>query len=358
MKLTRGASGPSCNDMVKNGTETGIDCGGPCAACPTCSNGIKDSFASQNWYETNVDCGGPCPACSGGGTGAGAGSTLQAENAVQSGMTLNTGTPTYMGNFDAGDYLKWTAVDMTSVKGMHLQIAALNGGGKVDLRLDSATGTSLVDATNHYTVQATGGWTTFVDQQVNFTVFASGVHDIYLKGESGSGGIGNVDFITLTSSTNTTGQGNAFPEVISNPNFDLALTPTGTVQGWLTFFNNGGTFTSNSSWGRVTVTSASGLLWHSHQYQTKVSDGSTYTWKCDFKSNKASTAKTVEMYCEQNATPYTNRGVKSCTAPSTGAWTTCTATCSPPAGETFAYGIRGGQDTVAYDFDSCVLTNN
>src|SRR5262249_30878346 len=63
--LARGASGPSCSDMVQNGNETGIDCGGSCGvACPSCSNGVKDSFASQNWFETGVDCGGPCKACS------------------------------------------------------------------------------------------------------------------------------------------------------------------------------------------------------------------------------------------------------------------------------------------------------
>ena len=52
-------SGPTCNDGIQNGSETGVDCGGPdCPACPTCSDGI------QNGSETGVDCGGPdCPAC-------------------------------------------------------------------------------------------------------------------------------------------------------------------------------------------------------------------------------------------------------------------------------------------------------
>ncbi len=48
----------SCTDGIKNGQETAIDCGGPtCPACPTCSDGIK------NGTETGVDCGGSCPAC-------------------------------------------------------------------------------------------------------------------------------------------------------------------------------------------------------------------------------------------------------------------------------------------------------
>jgi hypothetical protein len=50
----------SCTDGIQNQSETGIDCGGPCAACSTaatCSDGI------QNQGETGIDCGGPCPAC-------------------------------------------------------------------------------------------------------------------------------------------------------------------------------------------------------------------------------------------------------------------------------------------------------
>ena len=47
----------SCSDGIKNGVETGIDCGGNCPACPSCSDGI------QNQGETGIDCGGPCTPC-------------------------------------------------------------------------------------------------------------------------------------------------------------------------------------------------------------------------------------------------------------------------------------------------------
>ncbi len=57
-----GGSGPTCDDGIQNGQETGIDCGGPeCAPCDsagTCDDGI------QNGQETGVDCGGPdCAPC-------------------------------------------------------------------------------------------------------------------------------------------------------------------------------------------------------------------------------------------------------------------------------------------------------
>ncbi len=48
---------PTCNDTIKNQGETGIDCGGPCAPCPTCNDTV------QNQGESDVDCGGPCAPC-------------------------------------------------------------------------------------------------------------------------------------------------------------------------------------------------------------------------------------------------------------------------------------------------------
>jgi hypothetical protein len=50
---------PSCFDGVKNchgnDCELLVDCGGPCRACATCSDGVK------NQGEEGIDCGGPCP---------------------------------------------------------------------------------------------------------------------------------------------------------------------------------------------------------------------------------------------------------------------------------------------------------
>ena len=48
---------PTCDDGIQNGDETGIDCGGSCAACATCDDGV------QNGDETGIDCGGSCAPC-------------------------------------------------------------------------------------------------------------------------------------------------------------------------------------------------------------------------------------------------------------------------------------------------------
>ncbi len=58
---TNCTSGPTCDDGVRNGDETGVDCGGsscmPCMTMPTCSDGI------MNGTETGIDCGGSCAPC-------------------------------------------------------------------------------------------------------------------------------------------------------------------------------------------------------------------------------------------------------------------------------------------------------
>ena len=79
-----GACVSTCQDRVKDGDETDIDCGGSCAPCPDqsacvvgsdCQSGVCEETTCQastcedtvaNGTETDVDCGGSCPACSDG----------------------------------------------------------------------------------------------------------------------------------------------------------------------------------------------------------------------------------------------------------------------------------------------------
>ncbi|MBN2052960.1 hypothetical protein JW756_05630 [Candidatus Woesearchaeota archaeon] len=52
---------PTCFDGAKNGLEEGIDCGGLCKPCISCSDGIQNCHEGE--CEEDVDCGGPCPPC-------------------------------------------------------------------------------------------------------------------------------------------------------------------------------------------------------------------------------------------------------------------------------------------------------
>ena len=57
-------AGPARTDR-RTERRRGVDCGGSCAACPTCSDGVR------NGTETGVDCGGSCAACTPGATTSG-----------------------------------------------------------------------------------------------------------------------------------------------------------------------------------------------------------------------------------------------------------------------------------------------
>ncbi|MFC1691101.1 hypothetical protein ACFL0W_02865 [Nanoarchaeota archaeon] len=48
----------TCSDGIRNQGESGIDCGGPCTACPSCSDGRQNCHDGS--CEEGTDCGGPC----------------------------------------------------------------------------------------------------------------------------------------------------------------------------------------------------------------------------------------------------------------------------------------------------------
>lgn len=77
-----GGGGQRCDDGLRNGNESDVDCGGSCGPCApgarcfsgndclsgACISGICSALAScndgvQNGNETGVDCGGSCQAC-------------------------------------------------------------------------------------------------------------------------------------------------------------------------------------------------------------------------------------------------------------------------------------------------------
>ena len=54
---------PNCIDNIKNQGEEGIDCGGPCGACPTTAPTTTCFDSIKNQGEEGIDCGGPCDPC-------------------------------------------------------------------------------------------------------------------------------------------------------------------------------------------------------------------------------------------------------------------------------------------------------
>lgn len=87
---------PTCNDGIRNGNETGVDCGGPdCAPCSTCNDGI------MNGNETGIDCGGPdCTPCDMGNCGDGTSDPEICIGSVCGDAGAEVCVPVFVGNFD------------------------------------------------------------------------------------------------------------------------------------------------------------------------------------------------------------------------------------------------------------------
>ena len=152
---------PTCTDHIQNQGETGVDCGGPCAACaiaPTCTDGI------QNQGETGTDCGGPCSSCGLSCQSVGLSRASATASSSQAGLTpalAIDGSLTTRWGSDFSDP-QWIYVDLGSIERVR----------RVVLRWEQA-------ASKNYDIQvatsASGPWTT-----------------IFTK----SNGVGGVDDIT------------------------------------------------------------------------------------------------------------------------------------------------------------------
>ncbi len=95
-----------------------------------------------------------------------------------------------VGNIENGDYIKVKGVDFgAGAVSFDARVASNTSGGKIELRLDSQTG-SLVGTCD---VQGTGGWQNW--ETGNCTVSgATGKHDLYLKFTGGSDFLFNVNW--------------------------------------------------------------------------------------------------------------------------------------------------------------------
>ena len=100
---------------------------------------------------------------------------------------------------DNGDWIKIKGVSFgTGASAFTARVASATSGGRIEIRLDSATGT----LAGTCTVTGTGGWQTFTDTSCPAT--ASGTHDLYLRFTGGSGSLFNVDRWQFTRSGPTT----------------------------------------------------------------------------------------------------------------------------------------------------------
>jgi hypothetical protein len=110
-----------------------------------------------------------------------------------SGMSGIQDDATTVGYFDAGDWIKYSAVNFASpAKSITLTVAGEQSGGSAELRLGSPTGTLI----GSYTMTSTSGWGDYQARRFNIN-HTSGVHDLYIVGKNGTG-IFNIDSLQLS----------------------------------------------------------------------------------------------------------------------------------------------------------------
>ncbi|WP_285786454.1 carbohydrate-binding protein, partial [Microbispora sp. NBRC 16548] len=99
-----------------------------------------------------------------------------------------------VGFIDNGDYIKVKGVGFgTGATSFSARVASGAGGGKIELRRDSATGTLMGTCD----VPGTGGWQTWTTVSCPVTG-ATGTHDLYLKFTGGSGYLFNLNWWQFT----------------------------------------------------------------------------------------------------------------------------------------------------------------
>ncbi|XXV01812.1 glycoside hydrolase family 43 protein [Sorangium sp. So ce1335] len=97
-------------------------------------------------------------------------------------------------SIEDGDHIKVKGVDFgTGAVSFDARVASANGGGSIELRLDSPTGTLVGTCT----VQGTGGPQTWVTNSCPVDG-ATGIHDLYLKFTGGDGPLFNFNWWKFT----------------------------------------------------------------------------------------------------------------------------------------------------------------
>ena len=104
-----------------------------------------------------------------------------------------------VGWIENGDYIKVKGVAFgTGATSFSARVASATSGGKIELRLDSTTGTLVGTCT----VSGTGGWQTWTTVSCPVSG-ATGTHDLYLRFTGGSGNLFNVNWWQFSGGSGT-----------------------------------------------------------------------------------------------------------------------------------------------------------
>jgi len=114
----------------------------------------------------------------------------------QQGTQLQDNSTT-VGYVEGGDVLWYADVSLDGIDTLTLRYSKGVDGGKVEVRLDSATGTLI----GTLTPTTTGSWAAWSSATMSLTA-SSGTHALYLVAAGSTGGIVNLDWIELSAAAN------------------------------------------------------------------------------------------------------------------------------------------------------------
>ncbi|MER5550756.1 PQQ-dependent sugar dehydrogenase [Streptomyces sp. NPDC002793] len=101
-----------------------------------------------------------------------------------------------VGNIENGDWISFTPYILANATSLTARVSSGGGGGTLEVRAGSPTGTLLGSAA----VPATGGWETFRNVSADLTDRPAGTTTLYLGFKGGSGPLFDVDDFTFTTS--------------------------------------------------------------------------------------------------------------------------------------------------------------
>jgi hypothetical protein len=127
---------------------------------------------------------------------------MSEQSGVQTETCSDAGGGNDVGFIENGDWIRINGLDFgAGASSFNARVSSAGNGGKIEVRLDSPTGT----LAGTCTAAATGSWQTWITKSCPVSGI-SGIHDIYLKFTGGSGYLFNLNwwkFIASPTSSNT-----------------------------------------------------------------------------------------------------------------------------------------------------------
>ncbi|SFB55892.1 Carbohydrate binding module (family 6) [Cohnella sp. OV330] len=150
------------------------------------------------------------------------------QSGIQTEPTSDAGGGSNVGFIDNGDYLLFAGVDFGSgASSVQARVASAAGGGSIEFRLDSLTGTLI----GTVSASGTGGWQNWTTASGQASG-ATGIHNLYVKFTGGAGNLFNLNWFKFGTGAPTSG-GDVVGKLFAG------------YQGW---FNAQGDASPNGGW--------------------------------------------------------------------------------------------------------------